>query len=324
MPQLTLDALRQQIAAGVTGPLYMLIGDDDLEKSAVAGEFVGMVEEGLEAFNVDRLYGGETRVDALADAASLFPMMAPRRVVILLDAEKLLCPKEKDGQKEKPPAPKRGSRVGESEQDRLLRFVKNAPSHATVVFVCGQLDNRRKVVTELRERASVIDCGTVRDADGAERWVKARAAKEGATLDPAAARALVKRTGHNVARLRAGLDRVLLYAMGEPAVTVEHVRRSVTVSAEAPENFGVANAIKRNDAAGALHELSLVLEGGAHPIFVLGQLRFAAENLPGSRLRSAIEAVFRTDLALKSTGGEPRLLLERLVVELCTPSRAPG
>ena len=53
----------------------------------------------------------------------------------------------------------------------------------------------------------------------------------------------------------------------------------------------------------------------------LGQLRFAAERLPGSRVRSAIDAVFRTDLALKSSGGEPRMLLERLVVELCGDRR---
>jgi hypothetical protein len=30
-----------------------------------------------------------------------------------------------------------------------------------------------------------------------------------------------------------------------------------------------------------------------------------------------MDAVFRTDLALKSSGGDPRVLLERLVVELC-------
>jgi DNA polymerase III delta subunit len=41
--------------------------------------------------------------------------------------------------------------------------------------------------------------------------------------------------------------------------------------------------------------------------------------MPPARLRAAIEAVFRTDLALKSSGGDPKVLLERLVVELCEP-----
>ena len=53
------------------------------------------------------------------------------------------------------------------------------------------------------------------------------------------------------------------------------------------------------------------------PVKVLGQLRIAAERVPAKRLPDAINALMRTDLAMKSSGGDPRILLERLVVELC-------
>ena len=42
--------------------------------------------EGLRAFNVERLYGADTSVDELADAAATFPMMVPRRIVVVLAA----------------------------------------------------------------------------------------------------------------------------------------------------------------------------------------------------------------------------------------------
>src|SRR6187200_2776620 len=93
MSAVTTAALRKQISLGETGPLYMLVGGDDVEKSAVAGEFVEMVDEGLRAFNVDRLYGGEIKVDDLADTAATLPMMAPRRIVVVLAAERLFIPK---------------------------------------------------------------------------------------------------------------------------------------------------------------------------------------------------------------------------------------
>jgi hypothetical protein len=48
----------------------------------------------------------------------------------------------------------------------------------------------------------------------------------------------------------------------------------------------------------------------------MGQIRWAAEQAAAPGVREAVEAVFRTDLALKSSGGDPRVLLERLVVEL--------
>src|SRR5690242_13872559 len=123
MPPISPAAVRKQIAAGETAPLYMLVGADDAEKAAVAGEFADVVDEGLQAFNVERMYGGETKVDQLIDAVQTLPMMAPRRIVIVLEAEKLLMPKKE-------------SKAAEEEQQRLEAFIESPPDHATVVFVC--------------------------------------------------------------------------------------------------------------------------------------------------------------------------------------------
>ena len=282
----------------------MLIGEDDVEKSAVAGEFADMVDEGLRAFNVDRLYGGEIKVDDLVHATATLPMMVPRRVVVILEAEKLLIPK-------------RESKAAEEEQERLEAFLKAPPPHATTVFVCGPLDQRRRAVKLLMKEAHVVDCGTIGDDVAAERWVKTRAGTLGVSLDPAAVKALVQRAGLDIVRLRAGIERLALYAMGQPTITVEDVRQAVPAGPEAQENFGIVNAIQRNDAADALHELGLALDASMMPVMLMGQLRLAAERLPGHRVKQAIDALLRTDLALKSSGGEPRVLLERLVVELC-------
>jgi DNA polymerase-3 subunit delta len=263
-----------------------------------------MVDEGLRAFSVDRLFGGEIKADDLFDAAATLPMMAPRRIVIVFDAERLLIPK-------------REGKAADAEQERLEAFVKNPPAHATVVLVCGPLDQRRRLVKLLLKEAQVVDCGTIADASDAERWVKARAERDKIPLEPAAVRTLVERAGIDIVRLRAGVERVSLYAMGQSKITADDVRQVVPATAEAT-NFGIANAIEENDAAKALRELTLALDGGAQPFFLMGQLRWVAEKMPRARLKDAIDAVFRTDEAIKSSGGEPKVLLERLVVELCS------
>jgi len=297
--------VRKQIAAGETAPLYVLIGADDAEKSAVAGEFADAVDDGLRAFNVERLYGGDTKVDRLIDSALTLPMMVPRRIIIVFDAEKVLIPK-------------REGKAADEEQARLEAFLQAPPRETTVVFVCALLDQRRRAVKLLLKHGHIVDCGTIEDAADAERWVQARAAREGATLEPAAMRALVELAGLDIVRLRSGLERVLLYALGQPAVTAEDVRQVVAPGPNAQENFGIANAVQNGDARAALTQLGAALDAGAVPFMLMGQLRWAAEKLPSPRVRAGIEAVFRTDLALKSTGGDPRRLLERLVVELCT------
>ena len=101
MPTATPAAVRKQIASGEAGPIYLLQGEDDIEKSGLGHEFEDLVEEGLRAFNVARMHAGDLTsgdrltsfVSGLVAAARTLPMMAPRRVVIVLQAEGLLVPK---------------------------------------------------------------------------------------------------------------------------------------------------------------------------------------------------------------------------------------
>ena len=63
------------------------------------------------------------------------------------------------------------------------------------------------------------------------------------------------------------------------------------------------------------------MEAGAVPYMMLGQLAWFVRdklgNIDPRRVPSAVDALFRTDLDLKTSGGDPRVLLERLVLELC-------
>ena len=88
------------------------------------------------------------------------------------------------------------------------------------------------------------------------------------------------------------------------------------------------NAVERGDAREALRQIRVVTDAGEAPFMTLGQIGWWVRNkLPqmGSpdRVRAAVDAVFRTDLAMKSSG-RTRILLERLVVELCAPQPGRG
>jgi DNA polymerase III delta subunit len=88
----------------------------------------------------------------------------------------------------------------------------------------------------------------------------------------------------------------------------------------------VTNAIQNRNTAEALRQLGLAIDAGAVPYMILGQLgwfvRDKLANVDPRRVPTAIDALFRTDLDLKTSGGDPKVLLERLVVELCGNSRA--
>jgi DNA polymerase III delta subunit len=120
--------------------------------------------------------------------------------------------------------------------------------------------------------------------------------------------------------LRADLDRVVLYAAGKPRITLQDVQ-DVVSGETAQDDWAVTNAITQGNTAEALRHLGLALECGGVSYQILGQLAwFVRERLTTAdprRVPAAVEALFRTDLELKSSGGDPRVLLERLVVDLC-------
>lgn len=327
MPVSTAAAVRKQIAAGNADPIYLLQGEDEVEKAGLAHEFEALVEEGLRAFNVERIHTGEiasgeklaAAVSSLVAAVRTLPMMSPRRVVIVLQAQGLLVPKRES---------EAASRALEEFEDLL----KNPEPQTTLVLVAGTLDKRSRIYKLLAKQATLVECGVLEGIDDAARWVVNRVAAADMKIEPAGARLLAERCGPDVKRLRNDVDRLLLYALGQKSITLDDVREVVGPAA-LQDDWAMANAIEAGDGKTALRQLALMLDAGAPPEQIMGQLGWLVRTkfplqVP-AMLRPAVHALFRTDLALKRSAGEPRVLLERLVVELCArgagrPSQAGG
>jgi len=296
--------VRKQIASGRVAPIYLLLGPDDAGKLALASEFVELVEPDLRPFNLDRLYGGETTGAAVVDAARTLPMMVPRRLVLLIHAERLLIPKK-------------DSEATARDLDALEGYVKAPVDTSCLVMLAANLDKRRSITKMLLTKAVVVECTGPTDAAEAARWVRERVAQEGMTIDAKAARLVADRVGPDIGRLRADVERLVLYASGNKGISVEDVVE-VVGAPTSQDDWAVTRAIERGASAEALRELALLMEGGAVPYVILGQLAwFVRTKVPAPRVSTAVEAVFRTDLAIKTSAGDPRTLLERLVVELC-------
>ena len=331
MPTLTSSAVRQQIAAGSTDPIYLLQGEDDIEKSALAGEFAEIVEEGLRAFNVERIHAGDWTsgdklvhgVDSIIAAARTLPMMVPRRVVTVHQAETLLVPK-------------RESEASKGALEDLTALLRRPETQTTLVFVTTTVDKRKTLYKVFQKHATIVECGSPADVPSAERWVRTRVAAAGAEIDPAAARLLAQLAGFplhadsknrhgDIGRLRGEVDRLLLYTLGQKKISVDDAREMAGPAA-LQDDWAVTNAIEAGDAAKALRQLALMFDAGAPPEKILGQLGWMVrtnfpEKAPAS-VQPAVDALFRTDLDLKRSAGDPRVLLERLVVELCAGKRA--
>ena len=299
--------IQSQIASGDLGSVYLIFGDDEQEKNELAGKFEQVVDKGLRAFNVDRFYGGETKLNAILDAARTLPMMVQKRIVVVFRAELTL-------------QPKRESETSARDLDALASLIKKPPDHVTLVLVSEALDKRRRINKLLLSKATVVQCGSLESVADVERWVRSRMKGTGKSIKSNAVRLLCETVGPNSNRLRDEVERLLLFCKNSTDISIEDVRE-VIGSTATYDDWAIARSIEKGETAIALKELGVALERGAIPYVVLGQLAWVARaRLSTNRIARAVQAVFRTDVALKRSAGDPRVLLERLVVELCESS----
>lgn len=309
--------------------MYLLEGDDLQSRHDLSLEFAALVDEGLQAFNVESFYaneagsvaGRDALIGAVLSTARTLPMMSPRRVVAVLEAERLLSPKrgkdEDDAQADLGLGAKKKRSITPVEE--LEAYFEKPEPMTTLVFVAGALDGNRRLVKLLRKHADCVDCGSLATAQEAAAWIRKRLEKDELSIDPKALALFIETTGLSLGRIRPEIEKLVLYASGESTITPNHVRDLVVPQHELGEHFALMDAIRDGQAARALKEISALLDAGIQPPMILGQIRAAAIRLrPEARVKNGLELIFRTDLAMKSSAGVPQYLLECLVVEICS------
>jgi len=324
------------LAEGRAAPVYLLLGDDEGSKAPLLEAFTALVEEGLRGFNVERFHAHDTAPGEVVAAARTLPFLGGRRVVIYLRAEAALKPKK--GRGVEPGADEDGAPAGGEEAAppaslaSLEEYLQRPSPEACLVIVAADINRGTRIGKLLMAHAAVVEFWGFRtgpdsrgeglqDAlEAAERYLRTRVQEQGLTIDEEAVERLLAHAGADVTVLRADLERVLTFCAGRPRIDLEDAR-AVVGGAVSLDDWAVIAAIERRDAARALRELALMLDGGASPYAVLGQLgwfvRAKLPRLAPTRVAGAVREVFETDLALKTSRGEPRVLLERLVVNLC-------
>jgi DNA polymerase-3 subunit delta len=338
MPSATPAAVRKQIAQQTPAPVYVIVGDDDAEMSRLAADFTALVEDELRAFNTERLYANEKGVTAasIVESAQTLPMMGDRRVVMVLRGERLLKPKRRaKAPVEEESLDDEGNESG-GQADVLEAYVKAPEPRTTLVIVASDVDRTRRLYKTLQKSATVVECWGLKsfaqDPKNVRGWELEKIAREAAalvartvkeagyTIDPAAARFIAIRAGTDIVTLRGDLERLMLYVGERKAIDVKDVQEIVS-GETLQDQWALADAIVQKDARKALRQLGLAFESGSVPYMILGQLGYCVREKVATaeprRVPAAVEALFRTDLELKSSGGDPRVLLERLVVELC-------
>lgn len=335
MPIFDPAALEKAIKTGSLAPVYLLYGEDTRLVERLVDFIEATIDPADRPFAVERLYAsdpGGAPLD-IAAAARVYPMLGDRRLVIVLRAERLLKPKRASSAKADDDGDEAGE-VGESEAVDLApleEYLKDTPSEKTsLIFVATEIDRSRRLTKQLLAVAAVAECRGMVSTDGrgkpffdrrlAERLAQADLSKAGRTIDAEGLALLVNAAGTEISKLQGDIGRLVLYTEGRSRIAYADVAEVVSSGGGVIDDWAVVNALGDGNGALALREIGRRLDRGDSAHAVVGQLRWwvsskLAADQP-DRVKPALGALLRTDLALKSSGGDERVLLERLVVEL--------
>src|SRR5579872_6599278 len=319
--------------AGRTPHVVLLLGDEDVRaEEALRTLLDEWVPADQRALNVDVLDAGETPVQAIITRCETLPFFGPRRVVVVRQAG-VLRP---------------------ADQDALASYLEPAPPSSSLVLVADALDRRRRLYGVVQRVGRVIPCGRL-DPEALPPWVRARAQREGKTIAPDAARALVLFVGSGLRELGLEVAKLAAYVGERKEITLEDVRAVASHVAEATV-FELMDAVGRRRAGRALDLLQTVITMGEPPVRILymleDQLRMLLRtkalmerratpierrDVLGNRAwlyeryREQVSAFGRLDAGemlstllevdgmIKTGAVAPRLALETLIVRLCAP-----
>lgn len=183
----------ERIVAGDSlGGAFFFHGDAGRLRDEAARRLAdAALEPGTRDFNLDTYRGGEVSPDALAAALAMAPMMAPRRVVVLTEAERLTPT---------------GCKVIENVLGRL-------PDDLTLIVTATIPDRSKKAFyRHLKEGAVSIEWSTPREAE-LPGWLIERAeGRYGVKLGADAAEALASAVGAELDVLDAELAKLAAVA----------------------------------------------------------------------------------------------------------------
>ena|SRR5579864_4994899 len=240
---------------------YVLHGDDEFTRKAEVKAMYARMGISPEAMlNIMRLDGPQSTIASVLAAARSAPFLSDKRLVIVDGLLTWLTRKN-------------AGKDARSDLETLLVALPTLPDWARVVFhEPGKLPDSHPIfrLIQTDSRGYVKEFKPLAE-DKAVAWVAHRTATEQATIEPAAARLLVKLVGPDLRALETEIAKLALYTNRERPIKEADVNLLVT---GAPESsvFQFVDMIATRNGRGAMTMLHRLLDARQEPLVILAMI----------------------------------------------------
>jgi DNA polymerase-3 subunit delta len=280
-------------------------------------------------FNDHQFHGKGARAEVIIDAASTYPVFAPRKLVTVKDFHLLAV----------------------AEQDKFCAYLERPLEQTCLLLIAEKIDSRRKFFQQLKKKGVVLRFDPLADREIPD-FIRREAQQRGIRIGRDALDLLCSLVSNSLHEIEGELDKLVLYIGERREIAVEDVETIVS-RGRSDSIFALGEAIAKGDLVRALTLVRRFAAASEPPLLVLnlitghyrllwkiralesrqcaaadiarqvGRPPFVVQGLLAQARRfsrrhfiAAYELFIHTDLAMKSSGGDAEALLELMVIRL--------
>jgi DNA polymerase-3 subunit delta len=203
------DQVMSDLRRSAYKPIYLLMGEEAYYIDKIS-DFIqaNVLDESQREFDLTVVYGKDTDMVNIVNAAKRYPMMSPYQVVIVKEAQLI-------------------------KNWESLQFYINNPLKSTILvfdYKYGTPDKRKKWVQDISKIGVVFESDKLRDYE-MSAWINSYARSKNVTIDEKTIGMLTEFLGTDLSKVANELDKLLLtMPTNSNRITPEHVEKNIGIS----------------------------------------------------------------------------------------------
>lgn len=217
----TYEEIARDLKNRIYKPVYYLMGEESYYIDRIS-EYIAqtVLNENEKEFNQTILYGADTDIATIINAAKRYPMMSKYQVVIVKEAQ------------------------GVKNIDELSYYLQK-PLESTILVLChkhGVLDRRKKMAAEIEKVGVLFESKKIKDAQ-LVGFITSYLKRKSIEIEPKASEMMAEFVGTDLSRMAGELEKLIItLPKGQKRITPEQIEQNIGISKDY-NNYELRNAL---------------------------------------------------------------------------------
>ena len=221
----TYEEIARELKNRIYKPVYYLMGEESYYIDRIS-EYIAqtVLNENEKEFNQTIVYGADTDIATVINAAKRYPMMSKYQVVIVKEAQNIKNIEE-------------------------LAYYLQKPLDSTILVLChkhGTLYRRKKLAAEIEKVGVLFESKKIKDAQ-LPGFISSYLKRRSVEIEPKASEMMAEFVGADLSRMAGELEKLIITLPREQTrITPAQIERNIGISKDY-NNFELRNALVAKD-----------------------------------------------------------------------------